>query len=181
MLIGARGAPGIVQLDRAAAGGVSSAVTHRALNLSAWLPSTDEAFSAPVNATTLLFAGGGSWAGAFFLNTATGAISAVRNGSLGVARGRGVAAACTDGGLVVLAGGQESSGKQSAAVDLYDTRTDTFSRGPDLSEGRSFLGAAAWGGYIYFAGGEAEKDKTPPQWTFSTARLAHSWAATNHS
>jgi len=153
-----RAPQGLLLLLLTAVRSVSSTITHRALNLTAWLPSTDEAFSAPVNATTFLFAGGGSWAGASFINTVTGAI-VVRNGSLSVARGRGVAAACPDGALVVLAGGQESSGKQSASVDLYDTRTDTFLRGPDLSEGRSFLGAAAWGGYLYFAGGEADKDK----------------------
>ena len=133
-------------------------VTHRALNLTSWLPSTDEAFAAPVNATVVLFAGGGAWDGAFFVNTVTGAI-VVRNGSLSAGRGRGVAVACPDGSLVVLAGGQLSNGKQSASVDLYDTRTDTFARGPDLSEGRSFLGGAAWGDFIFFAGGEADNDK----------------------
>jgi len=133
-------------------------VTHTALNLTDYLPSTDEAFSSPVNATTVLFAGGGGWDGAFFVDTVTGAIS-VRNVSLSVGRGRGVAVACPDGSLIVLAGGQLSNGKQSASVDLYDTRTGAFTRGPDLSEGRSFLGGAAWGSFIYFAGGEADNDK----------------------
>ena len=138
--------------------GGANAVMHRAVNLTAGLPSTDEAFAAPVNATTVLFAGGGSSDGAFFLNSVTGAIS-VRNSSLSVARGRGVAVACPDASLIVLAGGELSNGKQSATVDLYDAVTGTFSRGPDLSEGRSFLGGAAWGNYVYFAGGEADSDK----------------------
>lgn len=67
---------------------------------------------------------------------------------------RGLAVAALDGRLYCL-GGLDAEGKTSKEVDVFDTRTRTWSKGPDLPDGsmRGFGSAAiAQQGRLYYSG-----------------------------
>lgn len=60
-----------------------------------------------------------------------------------------------------LGGLREWPGPHSSTVYVYDTTTDTFSRGAPMPRGRGAGGVAVQGGKIYYAGGLADGEAVP--------------------
>lgn len=74
---------------------------------------------------------------------------------------RGSAAAAVIDGRVFVVGGSESGRdepRSSAVVEIYDLRTGTWSRGPDMPTARHHHGAAAVGGKLVVVGGRTDAD-----------------------
>jgi N-acetylneuraminic acid mutarotase len=66
-----------------------------------------------------------------------------------------VAAAAVDG-KIYIAGGFVPPGRTVPVVEVYDTATDSYSRGPDLPLAVNHAMAAAWEGVVYLMGGYAD-------------------------
>lgn len=64
-------------------------------------------------------------------------------------------AAAAAGDKIYVAGGFVPPGRTVAIVEIYDTASGTWSRGPDLPLGVNHAMAASWDGVVYIIGGYA--------------------------
>lgn len=74
---------------------------------------------------------------------------------------RGGHASAAVNGRIYVFGGAAGKGKHSADVEAYDTKTDTWTKLPDMSVGRSWMGAVTLNNSIYLLGGVSTAWETP--------------------